>query len=168
MIWEQIMNAIIVYASWFGHNRTIAEMLTQEFATLGISVACVPAYRMTTDDLQGYDLLVLGTYTHTGHASRKLHRLCESIPQRQLERMALAIFGTQLAEGLETGAANGIDDLVAHLAARGCEPVIPPLRIGLSSQSAIRRNEALDESVQHKIWEFACDLRDACVPAALI
>ncbi|HEX5692795.1 MAG TPA: flavodoxin domain-containing protein [Roseiflexaceae bacterium] len=162
------MNAIITYASWFGHNRAIAEMLTEEFATLGISVACVPAYRVTANDLVGRDLLVLGTYTHSGHASKNLRRLCDAIPQKHLERIAVAIFGTHLAEGTDANVSDGISDLATHLAERGCELIVPPLRIGLSREAAVHRSGGFDETEQRQIWEFACDLHDACVPAPLI
>ena len=162
------MNAIITYASWFGHNRAIAEMLTQEFATLGISVACVPAYRVKPRDVEGRDLLVLGTYTHGGHASKKLRRLCDSIPQKQLERMAVAVFGTHVPEGTDSDVPDGISDLVTHLSERGCELVLPPLRISLSREAALHRSGSLDESVQRQVWEFAGDLHDACVATPLI
>jgi flavodoxin len=162
------MKAMIVYASWFGHNRAIAELLTQEFATQGVSVVCAPAFRVALADLQGRDLLVLGTYTHVGHASRQLRRLCDTLPWKQLDHMAVAVFGTQLAEGLETGAPGGVDDLVAQLAARGCELVAPPLRIVLSRQAAIRRTLGIGEAERRQVREFARELLEACVPAPLL
>jgi menaquinone-dependent protoporphyrinogen IX oxidase len=70
------MKALIVYASWFGRNRSIARLIASELERRGVHADCVPVAKVTAHDLVGYDLLVLGTYTHAGHASARLRTLC--------------------------------------------------------------------------------------------
>src|SRR5690242_20679233 len=91
------MKALIAYASWLGHNRAIARALASELSRQGVAVVCAPVSRVNIQDLARFDLLVLGTYTHSGRGSWRLRRLCDAIPHRWLERMEVAVFGTQVA-----------------------------------------------------------------------
>ena len=123
------MKALIVYASWFGHNRTIARALAAELARRRITVVCAPVSRITTSDIIGYDIVVFGTYSHAHHASGHLRRLCESIPVRRLRRMAIGVFGAG-QPGDESG---GTDDLAACVEGQGCMLAAAPLRLELSA-----------------------------------
>jgi flavodoxin len=164
------MKALITYASWFGHNQAIAKALARELANHGVAVICAPVSAIKVDDVVGLDLMVLGTYTHAGHANGRLLRLCDAIPRRRLERMAVAVFGTQSAEDLridETGG-GGVDDLIAHLEARGLDIVLPPLRIGLHGAATVLPGYGIEDEGYGLIRAFARDLLEACVPAPLV
>src|SRR5262245_40699829 len=161
------MKALITYASWLGHNQAIAKALARELANEGVAVVCAPVSTIKIEEIMGIDLLVLGTYTHGGHTSGRLLRLCDSIPRRRLEHTAIAVFGTQMAETLQANQLGGVDDLVAHLEARGFDIVVPPLRFGLPGTTAFLPNRGIAEQESDAIRAFARDLLEACVPAPL-
>jgi len=123
------MRALIVYASWFGHNREAAKYIAAQLANHGVHVVCAPITRVTASDVIGCDVLVLGSFTHAHHASWRLRHLIESIPERRLKRLMVAVFGTQTVDERP----SSIDDLVGMLGSRGIHLAIPPLRIVLSA-----------------------------------
>jgi flavodoxin len=153
------MKALIVYASWFGHNRTIARALADEFARRRITVVCAPVSRITTSDIIGYDVVVFGSYSHANHASGQLCRLCESIPQRRLRRMAIGVFGT-CRPGDEAG---GVDDLAACIEGRGCALAVPPLRLELSAPDFLPWSRHSSDT-HRQIEQLAERLLEAAVP----
>jgi len=162
------MKAMIVYASWFGHNRAIAKALAQELADHDIAVVCAPASKIAVEEVVGVDLLVLGTYTHVGRANQRLCNLCDAIPRRRLDRIAVAVFGTQMAEVMQNGVPGGVDDLVAHLESRGYDLALPPLRIGLRGAATFLPWLGIGDAERRQIKAFAEELLEACVPAPLI
>jgi hypothetical protein len=161
------MKALITYASWLGHNQVIAKALARELSNDGVAVMCAPASAVTVDDIADMDMLVLGTYTHGGHANGRLLRLCDALPRQRLDHMAIAVFGTQMVVTLEANMPGGVDDLVAHLVARGIDLALPPLRIGLPGATAFLPQWAIEEMERSLIQDFARDMLEACVPAPL-
>lgn len=162
------MRALIAYASWFGHNRTIARALAQELEKQGVTVICAHVSKIVVEDVVGLDLLVLGTYTHASKANRRLRWLCDAIPRRRLEQMAIALFGTQAADLLQAHEPGGVDELIAHLANRDVEVVEPPLRIGLQGAAALLPWQGIGEAERGQIKAFALELLEACMPAPLV
>jgi flavodoxin len=162
------MKALIVYASWFGHNRSIARQIAAELADRDVIAASIPVTKVSAHDLADYDLLVLGTYTHAGQASRRMRALCETIPQRLFDRLAVAVFGTHVGQNQQPGGTSGVDDLEASLLARGCDLALAPLRIELPANRAFRSSKALGPADLRRVKEFAADLWEASVPAPLI
>jgi flavodoxin len=162
------MKVLLVYASWFGHNRLIARMIGAELARRGLSVTCTPAGRASRYDLAEYDLLVLGTYTHIGRASRRLRALCAAIPQRRFEHLAVALFGTQVTQPQQPDGYSGVDELAGCLLQRGCELALAPLHIELPARSAASFKQTLDPAAIGRIKEFAADLWEASVPEPMI
>lgn len=156
------MKALIVYASWFGHNRTIARALADELARRHITVVCAPVSRITTSDIIGYDIVVFGTYSHAHHASGQLRRLCESIPLRRLHRMSVGVFGT----GPAGDAPCGVDDLARCLEARGCSLAAAPLRLELTAPDFLPWSRHPQDARQ-QIEQFAAELVEATAPARL-
>ena len=158
------MKALITYASWFGHTRALARALSAELTRSGFFTACAPISRVRPADTMGFDLLVLGTYTHLNHASRRMCSFCQAIPQHRISRMPVAIFGTQAAHTLREGAPCGIDELVRCLAAREVEPVVPPLRIGLRDNEVFHPTSLIGPQDQRDIQDFAAALWETLVP----
>jgi flavodoxin len=156
------MKALIVYASWFGHNRTIARALADELVRRRVTVVCAPVSRITSSDVIGYDIVVFGTYTHAHHASAQLVTLCEQIPERRLHRMALGVFGT----GKIGEASGGVDDLTACLEGRGCALAAPPLRLGLDAADFLPWAH-YEPDMHRRVAAFAAELYDAVADHAL-
>lgn len=126
------MRVLIVYASWFGHTQLIANAIGSEFARRFAQVVCTPVSKITASEVIGYDMLVIGTHSHTGHASGKVLQFVEQIPVQRMNRMAVGVFGTrEHAEG-----ADGVDELTELLSERGIEPAIAPLHIMLEGLAA--------------------------------
>ncbi len=119
------MRILIVYASWFGHNRDIARIIADQLSSHTAPVICAPVAAVTAGDTIGCDLLVLGSFTHAHHAGWRMRHLVETIPERRLKRMAIAVFGTQTVDERP----SGVDELVNMLAKRGVRPIVPPLRV---------------------------------------
>ena len=162
------MKALLIYASWFGHNRVIAEALTAELTRLGANVDCIRAGEVTLQDLAGYDLLILGTYTHAGGASAQLRALCQTLPLQLLDRLAIALFGTQTADDGHPRGTSGVDDLEACLLGRGCELALASLRFELPEDQAMFSWKGLGQTDRRRIKEFAADVWEASVPAPLV
>jgi flavorubredoxin len=162
------MKALIIYASWFGHNQAIAKALARELASQGVAVICAPVSTIKVEEVADLDVLVLGTDTHASHANGRLLRLCDAIPRQWLEHVSVAVFGTQLAEMLQVHEPGGVDDLLPHLEARGFDVVIPPLRIGLRGAAAALPGQGVGDEEYRQIKGFARDLLEACVPAPLV
>ena len=162
------MKALLVYASWFGHNRSIARIIAAELARRGFAVTCTPAGRTSRYDLAEFDLLVLGTYTHVGRASPRLRALCAAIPQRRFEHVAVALFGTQVTQPQQADGYSGVDELEACLLQRGCELALAPLHIELPARAAFSFKQGLDHDAIERIKEFAADLWEAGVPEPMI
>lgn len=162
------MKALIVYSSWFGHNRAIASLLASELRQHGMSVDILPDARVAPGRVASYDLLILGSYTHNGRAGHRLRALIEQIAPRQLQRLSVAVFGTQVVESPSYHHPGGVDDLEACLAARGCDLAVAPLRIGSNGLGRFTSRLGLSASERATIRAFAAELWDASVPALLI
>lgn len=162
------MKALIVYGSWFGHNRAIAQALAAELTNRGMTVVSLPDSRVTAVDVGEYDLLVLGTYTHGGKASPRLRELCETIPLHQFERMAVALFGTQMESTQQEAMPGGVDELHTCLAERHCELAAEPLRFTLPGANAFLPLPRIGADERRQIAEFAAELWEASVPAPLV
>jgi menaquinone-dependent protoporphyrinogen IX oxidase len=152
------MKALVVYASWFGYNRAIAKAITDDLTQRGITVACAPISKVEPSEVAGFDILVLGTYTHLGHASKRMCDFCAAIPQRWLDRVAVAVFGTQLEDAHQRGEPGGVDALLNCLAARGCQVATQPLRWIIPQHAALRRWSQFTPQEVTQIQMFTNDL----------
>jgi len=162
------MKVLLVYASWFGHNRAIARLLAAELTQCGLGVTCTPVGRVSRYNLAEYDLLVLGTYTHVGRASRRLRALCAAIPQQRFDHLAVALYGTQITQPQQADGLSGVDELETCLRQRGCDLALAPLHVELPARSAFSFGRELDQAALRRITDFAADLWEAGVPAPLI
>lgn len=162
------MKSLIVYSSWFGHNRVIAGLLAGELRRHGVVVSCKSVRSVLPSELGAYDLLVLGSYTRHGRASHRLRALIEQIAPRQLQRLGVAVFGTQVVDSPSYHHPGSVDDLEACLAARGCDLAVPPLRIGLRGVARFAPWLGIGSGVRAAIRAFAVDVWDASVPTPLI
>lgn len=158
------MKVLIVYASWFGHNRCIAYELARQLKARGMLVAVAPVSAVEASEMVGFDALVLGTYTHGAHASKRIRALCAGIPQRRLEHLVVAIYGDRFGNR-EGDASDGVDELVACLAERGVTPALPPLRIDMGTSIPLWGGKRLDEAQQRQIGAFADAFVEVCAVA---
>ncbi len=77
------MRTLIVYASWFGHNRSIASISADRLSSHASRVICAPVAAVTAGDTIGCDLLALRSFTRVYHASRRMRHLVKTILERR-------------------------------------------------------------------------------------
>jgi flavodoxin len=87
------MNALVVYYSEFGNTQQVAEAIAGVF--LGADAArTLSADRLTAEELQGVDLVVMGTPTHKMNLPQAVRPLFEKLPRRILRGVPIAAFDT--------------------------------------------------------------------------
>lgn len=153
------MRAVIIYASWFGHHRVVAQQITAQLEARGITVVCAPVSEIAPAELLGCDMLVLGSYTHGHHASRQIHDLLAATPPVRLQRAAVGVFGVRSPDG----EADGIDELTLHLEQLGVAPAVRSLRINLPSPDYLP-HVWFDADIERRTAQFADELVAALPP----
>jgi flavodoxin len=87
------MNALVVYHSQFGNTRQVAEAIAKVFDETG-SARTVSAGQLTTADLQGVDLVVMGTPTHKMNLPEAVRPILDQLSRRSLRGVPVAAFDT--------------------------------------------------------------------------
>ena len=87
------MNALVVYHSQFGNTQQAAEAIAGVFQDAG-AARLVSAEQLTTEDLQGVDLVVMGTPTHKMNLPETVQPVFERLPRRSLRGVSVAAFDT--------------------------------------------------------------------------
>lgn len=87
------MKALVVYHSQFGNTRQVAEAIAGVFQEAGEARA-LASERLTAADLQGVDLVVMGTPTHKMNLPEAARPVFENLPRRILRGVPVAAFDT--------------------------------------------------------------------------
>jgi flavodoxin len=87
------MKALVIYHSEFGNTRQVAEATAEVLSEVG-SVRTVSAEQLTTADLQGVDLVVMGTPTHKMNLPEAVRPVFDQLPRRSLRGVPVAAFDT--------------------------------------------------------------------------
>ena len=87
------MNALVVYHSEFGNTRQVAEAIAEAFDHAG-TARTVSAEQLDAADLQGADLVVMGTPTHKMNLPQAVRPVFEQLPRRSLRGVPVAAFDT--------------------------------------------------------------------------
>ena len=87
------MKTVIVYYSKFGHTRQLAEAIAAQLASEGTARA-MATEQVTTTDLQGVDLVVMGSPTHRMRLPEEVRPFFEALPSKCLRGAAVAAFDT--------------------------------------------------------------------------
>jgi len=90
---RSVMNALVVYHSEFGNTRQVAEAIADVFSRSG-SARTVSAEQLDAADLQGVDLVVMGTPTHKMNLPQAVRAVFEQLPRRSLGGVPVAAFDT--------------------------------------------------------------------------
>ena len=162
------MKALIVYTSWRRPSRTVANMIALKLAGRDFVVRCTSARRVAPHDLNEYDLLVLGTDGHMGHASKRLRSLCAAIPQHRFDRLEIALFGVRPARKQPRYQFSALDELEACIANRGCELALPPLVVAFQPAKALLPGLGINNAERAKVEAFVAELWEAIVPEPMI
>ena len=87
------MNALVVYHSEFGNTRQVAEAIAEAFDHAG-TARTVSAEQLDAADLQGVELVVMGTPTHKINLPQAARPVFEQLPRRSLRGVPVATFDT--------------------------------------------------------------------------
>jgi flavodoxin len=87
------VNALVVYHSEFGNTRQVAEAIAETFDEVG-TARTASAEQLEAADLQGVDLVVMGTPTHKMNLPQAVRPIIEQLPRRSLRGVPVAAFDT--------------------------------------------------------------------------
>jgi flavodoxin I len=87
------MNALVVYHSQFGNTEQVAEAIGGVLQGAG-TTRTIRAAQLSAADLQGVDLVVMGTPTHKMNLPEAVRPLFEELPKRSLRGVPIAAFDT--------------------------------------------------------------------------
>ncbi len=88
-----MMNALVIYHSQFGNTRQVADAIARVFEGTG-AARTVSADQLAAADLQGVDLVVMGTPTHKMNLPEAVRPVFEQLPRRILRGVPIAAFDT--------------------------------------------------------------------------
>jgi flavodoxin len=88
------MNTIIVYFSKFGHTQMVAEAMARGLRALGASVRLVSSEELAVADLEGADLVLMGSPTHKMNLPEAVRPVLDGLPKRCLRGTLVAAFDT--------------------------------------------------------------------------
>jgi flavodoxin len=87
------MKIIIVYFSKFGHTQRLAEAMAERLAHTG-AAQTIATGQVAAADLQGADLVVMGSPTHRMRLPEEVRPFFDGLPRRCLRGTAVAAFDT--------------------------------------------------------------------------
>ncbi len=88
-----MMKSVVLYFSKFGHTRQVAEAVGAGLAAAG-EVRVLDCADVQAGDLQGIDLLVMGSPTHRMNLPEALKPFFDTLPRRVLKGAQVAAFDT--------------------------------------------------------------------------
>ncbi|MGP8078465.1 MAG: flavodoxin family protein [Thermoplasmata archaeon] len=97
-------NALIVFDSWYGNTRLVAEEIARGISSTGRVMTTVASVQeLSPPRLRDYDIIVIGSASHLGAATRPVKNLLHQLAQDRLDTKTVSFFDTHLAR--QTGGA---------------------------------------------------------------
>ncbi len=87
------MKALILYRSFFGNTKQVADAIAQEIQTLGHEPT-IQDVRQKLPDLHGVDSIVVGAPTRMARANRKAVNVLKRLKKKGFSDKPVAIFDT--------------------------------------------------------------------------
>jgi flavodoxin len=120
------MKSVVVYFSKFGNTQKVAETIAQVLATTG-SVDVIPSDQLSASNLQGADLVVMGTPTHNMNLPKNVKPVLENLPRRILAGIHVAAFDTSYKMSWWLNHFTAVKRLDRKLRKLGGKRVVPPV-----------------------------------------
>jgi flavodoxin len=117
------MNTLVVYDSQYGNTERIAQAIADTLRAFGQAqaVRVDPAHPV---ELQGVDLLILGSPTQGFRPTVTMQSFLENVSSQRLRGLAIACFDTRFRGGLWKSSAA--PRLTRQLRMMGVEPLVQP------------------------------------------
>ncbi|MCR4404092.1 MAG: flavodoxin family protein [Candidatus Acetothermia bacterium] len=116
------MRALVVYDTKFGNTEKVARAIA---AALGPEVRAARAETISPEEIEGLDLLVVGSPTQAWSASRPTKVFLSGLPRGALSGVRAAAFDTGFTSRFSGSAAKKIERALRQ---RGCTIVAPATR----------------------------------------
>lgn len=129
------MKGIVVYQSWWGSCRRIAETIGEALVESGHTVIVVSVDEKVSPD-PSLDFLVIGAATRWPGARPKIKRCAKSLLQAGLSGKPFSAFSTGGEVFDEKPNTQASEQLYEILEKGGMLPLAPPLRIGIEGYKA--------------------------------
>lgn len=119
------MNTLIVTYSVYGNTRQVAEAIGGTLEQAG-SVRLVPMEELRASDLEGVDLLVMGSPTHRMNLPEVVRPVFETLPKGILHGAPAAAFDTSYRMSAFLARMTAAKKLAQRLRKLGGKLVVPP------------------------------------------
>jgi flavodoxin len=117
------MRALVVYDSVYGNTQKVAQAIGDG---IGASIQVVRAAAVRASDLEGLELLVVGSATHGGRPTEALQGFLARVEGISWDGIKVAGFDTRLATKLVAVFGYAAKRIAAELEGRGGKLVAPP------------------------------------------
>ena len=120
-----MVNALVVYFSKFGNTQMVAEAIVKVFESVG-SARLLSSDQLEASDLEGSDLVVMGSPTHKMNLLESVRPVFERLPKRVLRGKNVAAFDTSYKMSSMMARFTAAKKLVQKLRKLGGKRVVPP------------------------------------------
>jgi flavodoxin I len=117
------MKTLVVYDSVFGNTEQVARRIAE---ALPGTVKLVKVGGATPQELSGADMLVVGSPTVGGRATKPMQEFLELIPKSVAEKVRLAAFDTRISMKFAQIFGYAATRMADALVQKGCALKLPP------------------------------------------
>ncbi len=133
------MNALVIYDSWYGNTRYIAEAIGQGLASNALIIDAHNALRLP---LHHFDLLIVGSPTHASMPTPAIQTFLNKIGDDELKGVYIAAFDTRLPSRWLRIIGFASRRIIISLRGRGGCTIVPPTGFYVGSREGpIKRGE---------------------------
>ena len=119
------MNALVIYHSQFGNTRQVAQAIGEIFQGAGTARA-LSVDQLVAEELQGVDLVVMGSPTHKMNLPQAVRPVFEKLPRRTLRGVPVAAFDTSYKMSAFLARFTAAKRLDKNLRKLGGKRLVPP------------------------------------------
>ncbi len=119
------MNALVVYFSKFGNTQLVAEAIAETLSSEG-AVRVISSEALTAADINGVDLVVMGSPTHRMNLPQAVRPVFETLPKRVLTGIPVAVFDTSYKMSWWLNHFTAAKRLSQELRKLGGKRIVPP------------------------------------------
>jgi flavodoxin len=148
------MNALVVYFSKFGNTQMVAQAVAERLQSAG-TARTVSLDHLTTADLDGIDLVVMGSPTHRMNLPEAVRPVFESLPKRLLRGTPFAAFDTSYKMSGFLSRFTAAKKLAQKLRKLGGRRIVPP-----ETFHVVEREGPLYEGEVERAQEWAESILD--------
>jgi flavodoxin I len=117
------MKSVVVYDSVYGNTEMVARRIAE---ALPGTVKVMTASGASPKELSGADLLVVGSPTVGGRATKPMQEFLDKIPRNIAERANIAAFDTRISMKFARAFGYAATRMAEYLSQKGCSLKVPP------------------------------------------